>query len=141
MDVTLLHDRRLRNTPPPVDDPVGRMLDAQFSRSAHQVNQLLTDIALAGGISTTASHAGHVQIDGDRISVQWQGDAPAVLRRLAEAKGLKFAMIGRPVPIPVSIQSENADFVRVLENIGMQLGARADVVLKTDAVEIHYRAI
>jgi hypothetical protein len=132
-------------TPPPplIDDPVGRMLDvdARFSESAQKIDQLLTDIALAGGISTATSQVGHVRVNGDRVNVQWQGDAPAVLSRLAEAEGLKFAMIGCPVPILVSIQSANADFVRVLEHIGMQLGARADVVLKTDAVEIHYRAI
>lgn len=127
--------------PPVAVDTTGRMLDAQLNDSAQRIDRLLGDISRAGGLSAVAPKAGSVVITGDLVTVQWQGDAPEVLRKLADAKGLKFAVMGRPVSIPVSIDTTNANFVQVLENIGTQLGARADVVLRTDALEIHYRAI
>jgi hypothetical protein len=117
------------------------MLDTQLNDSANRIDAVLGDISRAGGLSAVAPKAGTVVISGDFATVQWQGDAPEVLRKLAEAKGLRFAIMGRPVPAPISIDAKNTDFVQVLENIGTQLGGRADVVLKTDALEIHYRAI
>ncbi len=117
------------------------MLDAQLNESAQKIDRLLGDISRAGGLSALAPRSGSVTINGDLVTVQWQGDAPEVLRKLADAKGLKFAVMGRAVPIPVSIDTTNSNFVQVLENIGTQLGARADVVLRTDTLEIHYRAI
>ncbi|WP_157721070.1 DotD/TraH family lipoprotein [Burkholderia ubonensis] len=127
--------------PPVAVDTTGRMLDAQLNESAQKIDRLLGDISRAGGLSALAPRSGSVTINGDLVTVQWQGDAPEVLRKLADAKGLKFAVMGRAVPIPVSIDTTNSNFVQVLENIGTQLGARADVVLRTDTLEIHYRAI
>lgn len=126
---------------PPAVDATGRMLDSQLNDSAQKIDRLLGDISRAGGISAVVPKTGHVVVKGDLVTVQWQGDAPEVLRKLAEAKGMKFAVMGRPVPAPISIDTTNTNFVQVLENIGTQLGGRADVVLKTDALEIHYRAI
>ncbi len=117
------------------------MLDSQLNDSAQKIDRLLGDISRAGGISAVAPRTGSVVVKGDLVTVQWQGDAPEVLRKLAEAKGMKFAVMGRPVPAPIAIDTTNTNFVQVLENIGTQLGGRADVVLKTDALEIHYRAI
>lgn len=124
-------------------DKTGQMLDTQFNESAQRIEQLLVDISRAGGILTARPKRSDVPLnkDKERITVQWQGDAPEVLRKLAAVKGLKFAIKGRPIPMPVSIQSANVDFIQVLENIGMQLGRRADVILKTDALEIHYHGI
>jgi len=70
-----------------------------------------------------------------------QEAALRVLRKLAEAKGLRFAAMGRAVPIPVSLSAVDTRFVDVLENVGTQCGGRADVVLKNDALEIHYRGV
>ena len=126
--------------PAPVD-PTGRMLDTQLNDSAHKIDAMLGEISRAGGISAVAPKAGTVVVTGEFVTVEWQGDAPEVLRKLADAKGLRFAVMGRPVPVPVSINATNTNFVQVLENIGTQLGGRADVVLKTDALELHYRAI
>lgn len=125
--------------PAPVD-ATGRMLDSQLNDSARRIDAVLGDIARAGGISAVAPKAGVVLVEGDFLTVRWQGDAPEVLRKIAEAKGLKFAAMGRPIPAPVSIDATNTNFVQVLENIGTQLGGRADVVLKADALELHYRA-
>ncbi|SEI14483.1 DotD/TraH family lipoprotein [Paraburkholderia hospita] len=127
--------------PPVATDPTGRMLDTQLNESAQKIDRILGDISRAGGLSAVAPKTGTVVVKGDLVTVQWQGDAPEVLRKLADAKGLKFAVLGRSVPVPISIDATNTNFVEVLQNIGTQLGGRADVVLKADALEIHYRAI
>jgi hypothetical protein len=126
--------------PAPVD-ATGQMLDTQLNDSAHRIDAMLGEISRAGGISAVVPKTGTVVVAGDFVTVEWQGDAPEVLRKIADAKGLKFAVMGRPVPAPISINATNTSFVQVLENIGTQLGGRADVVLKTDALELHYRAI
>ncbi|RDU98740.1 DotD/TraH family lipoprotein [Trinickia dinghuensis] len=122
-------------------DPTGRMLDSQLNDSAHRIDTLLGDISRAGGISAVAPQHGVVLVTGDFITVRWNGDAPEVLRKIAEAKGLKFSISGKPVAAPIAIDATNTDFVSVLENIGTQLGARGDVILKSDSLELRYRAI
>jgi hypothetical protein len=122
-------------------DSTGRMLDEQLNESAHRIDALLVDISRAGGISAVVPKAGVVLVSGDFITVRWYGDAPEVLQKIAEAKGLKFSVLGKPFPVPVSIDATNTDFVTVLSNIGTQLGARADVVLKNGALELKYRAL
>ena len=122
-------------------DPTSRMLDTQLNESAHRIDVLLGDISQAGGISAVAPRSGVVLVSGNFITVRWNGDAPEVLRKIAEAKGLKFSVSGKPVASPIAIDATNTDFVDVLQNIGTQLGARADVVLKSDALELRYHAI
>jgi len=122
-------------------DTTGQTLDTQLTVSANKIDNLLGDISRAGGISARAPKPGTVVIQGELMTVEWQGDAPEVLRKIAAAKGLNFVILGRPLPTPISIDTRNTRFVEVLENIGMQLGGRADVVLKSDALEIHYRAL
>lgn len=122
-------------------DPTGHMLDSQLNDSARRIDTVLGEIARAGGISTVAPRSGVVLVSGDFITVRWYGDAPEVLRKIAEAKGMKFSVAGKPIASPIAIDATNMDFVSVLENIGTQLGGRADVVLKSDSLELRYRAL
>lgn len=125
--------------PTPVDD-TARMLDTKLAASAQRIDSMLIDIARAGAISSARPKTGKVEINGDLVTVVWHGDAPDVLKKIAEAKGLTFAVMGRRVPSPVAIEAVNTPMVSVLENIGTQLGGRGDVVLKQSALEVHYRA-
>ena len=125
--------------PAPVDE-TARLLDTRLAASADRIDKMLVDIARAGAISASAPKAGTVEVKGDLVTVVWHGDAPDVIRKIAEAKGLSFAVMGRRVPSPVAIEAVNAPLLSVLENIGTQLGGRGDVVLKQAALEVHYRA-
>lgn len=125
--------------PAPVDE-TARMLDARLAASAQRIDSMLVDISRAGAISAARPKPGKVEINGDLVTVVWHGDAPDVIKKIAEAKGLTFAVMGRPVPSPVAIEAVNSPLLSVLENIGTQLGGRGDVVLKQSALEVHYRA-
>ena len=117
----------------------GTQLDQELDTSARNIDRVLDNIALAGGISGVTRQAGVVSVSGQLITVHWEGNASEVLRKIAQAKGLTFSESGRPLPCPVAIDATNTDFISVLKNIGTQLGGRADVVLKTGALEIRYR--
>lgn len=116
------------------------MLDTRLNASARRLDAMLVDIARAGALTSRAQKVGKVEINGDMVTVVWHGDAPDVIKKLAEAKGLVFDIKGRRVPSPVAIEAINAPFVSVLENIGVQLGGRGDVVLRQQSLEVHYRA-
>lgn len=125
--------------PAPVD-PAAIQMDQQLDESARSIDRMLDNVARAGAISAAVPQTGTVSVSGQFITVRWKGNAAEVLRKIAAAKGLRFAEVGRPIASPMSIDATNTDFVSVLENIGTQLGGRADVVLKSDSLEIHYRA-
>lgn len=127
-------------SPPAPVDETARMLDARLAASAQRIDSMLVDIARAGAISSPRPKPPTVEVNGDLVTVVWHGDAPDVIRKIAEAKGLTFAIMGRRVPSPVAIEAVNTPLIAVLENIGTQLGGRGDVVLKPSALEVHYRA-
>jgi len=129
-------------TPPaaaPVDT-TGQMLDAKLTQSAQKIERMLVDVSRASAISSVAPKGGKVIVDGETATVVWNGDAAPLLKKIADAKGLKFTPLGRAVQIPVAIEASEAPILEVLENIGVQMGSRADVILTSDAVEIQYRA-
>uniref|UniRef100_UPI003F49736B DotD/TraH family lipoprotein n=1 Tax=Cupriavidus taiwanensis TaxID=164546 RepID=UPI003F49736B len=127
-------------TPPAPVDETARMLDSKLTASAQKIDAMLVDIARAGALTSPAKKPSKVEINGDLVTVIWHGDAPDVIKKMAEAKGLTFDIKGRRVPSPVAIEAVNTPFVAVLENIGVQLGGRGDVVLRQQSLEVHYRA-
>ncbi len=125
--------------PPPKVEVAEQKLDAQLDQSIQKINQLLIDMTQRDAQLFENTQAPDELDDSGLIAVKWQGDAPDVLRHLARLRKLRFAIKGRAIPLPIFVQAEHARFVDVLEDIGVQLGERADVVLKKDALEIHYR--
>ncbi|SPA23657.1 TraH conjugal transfer protein (modular protein) [Cupriavidus taiwanensis] len=123
----------------PIDE-TARMLDSKLAASAQKIDSMLVDIARAGALTSPAKKPSKVEINGDLVTVIWHGDAPDVIKKMAEAKGLTFDIKGRRVPSPVAIEAVNTPFVAVLENIGVQLGGRGDVILRQQSLEVHYRA-
>lgn len=79
------------------------------------------------------------------ITVSWIGPAEEISKQLADRASYTFLRLGNPPPVPlvVNIDAENKPVVDVLRDIGLQLGARADV--KVDSirrtVEIHYAPV
>ncbi|MDR6398055.1 DotD/TraH family lipoprotein [Herbaspirillum seropedicae] len=124
---------------------VGETNEQRFERrlaeSGQKIDEKLVQISRAGGLSGVIKKQSEIKVTGENITVIWSGPAPELLKKIAEAKGLKFAVMGRVLPIPLTLEQVNAPFVQVLENIGVQLGDRADVVLKQDALELRYRAL
>jgi defect-in-organelle-trafficking protein DotD len=79
------------------------------------------------------------------ITVNWVGPAEQIAQKLADRASYQFMAYGAPPPVDliVTINVENRPVIEVLRDIGLQLGARADV--KVDAqrktVELHYAPV
>ncbi len=71
----------------------------------------------------------------------YAGEAKSLLKKLAVAQNLRFAVRGpQPhMPLFVMVDVRNATIEDVLTDIGSQLGQRANVVLTSTAIEVHYR--
>ena len=76
------------------------------------------------------------------ITVNWVGPVEPITKTLADRASYRFLVIGNPpaVPIVVSLDVENTPVIDVLRDVGLQMGARADI--RVDAqrriVEVHY---
>lgn len=76
------------------------------------------------------------------LTLSWTGPVEPVTRRLAERASYGFLVLGSPPPVPlvVALDVENRPVIDILRDIGLQLGARADVRVDSNRrmVEIHY---
>ena len=79
------------------------------------------------------------------VTIAWTGPVEPIARMLSDRAGYAFQTLGDPPPIAivVSINAQNKPVSEVLRDIGLQLGARAD--LKVDSphqrVELHYAPV
>lgn len=76
------------------------------------------------------------------VTFEWTGPVEPLIQELARKSGYAYSTIGDhpPSPLLVDLKVTNQPLIDVLRNVGLQLGARAD--LKIDgqmrAMEIHY---
>lgn len=81
------------------------------------------------------------QLQGAISINDYAGEAKVILKKMAIARGLKFSVRGpHPhMPLFVMVNVKNATLEEVLTDIGSQMGQRANVVLTSTAIEVHYR--
>ena len=76
------------------------------------------------------------------ITINWVGPAETVTKQMADRASYQFRVLGEQpsVPVVVSLDKDNARIIDVLRDIGLQLGARADVKVDAQAkiVELQY---
>ena len=76
------------------------------------------------------------------VTLEWSGPAEPLIAELARKAGYTFNAIGDvpPLPIVVNVRATNQPLIEVLRNIGLQMGARADLKVdgQTRMMEIHY---
>lgn len=79
------------------------------------------------------------------ITVSWIGPVDNITKMLADRASYGFDAFGDvpPVPVVVNIDVENKPIIDVLRDIGLQLGARADVRVDGNrrVVELHYAPV
>ena len=78
------------------------------------------------------------------VTFEWTGPAEPLVQELARKAGYNYNTVGSqpPLPLLVNVKATNKPLIEALRDIGMQMGARAD--LKVDGelrmMEIHYAA-
>ena len=79
------------------------------------------------------------------MTVSWVGPVEPIAKRLAAYSEYGFEILGDqpPVPIVVNLDAENTRVVDMLRNIGLQLGARADIRVdgQRKVVELQYAPV
>lgn len=77
-----------------------------------------------------------------RTSVDWNGPADSILRRLASAAGYSFNVVGnRPsVPVLVNISANNETISQIIRNVSYQVSSKAAVGVypQQKVIELRY---
>lgn len=126
-------------------DKVSLMLADAADRASRSLETLAAvEQAKSPGVAVQPIHNAPDELER-AITVEWVGPAEQLAQKLADRASYQFLTYGNPPPIPllVNINVENRPVIEVLRDIGLQLGARADV--KVDAqrrmVELHYTPV
>lgn len=76
------------------------------------------------------------------VTFEWVGPASALLKKLSEQSGYAFSSSGRPpaAPLVVSVIAVDRPLYQVLTDIGLQMGAKANlaVIAKSKRLELRY---
>lgn len=79
------------------------------------------------------------------MSVEWVGPIETITQRVAERAGYKFLVSGDkpPAPVVVNITATEKTVVDILRDIGLQAGARADIIVNAEQkiVEVSYAPV
>lgn len=114
------------------DDPVARRLREAIVKAD-------------SGPAYTRSAEGKApqMVAGPSMTVDYQGEAAVLLKKVAAQTGRSFKQTGpQPyLPLVVHVDVANQPFLEFLKDIGQQFSQRADLVLSDGVLEIRYRSI
>ena len=78
------------------------------------------------------------------VTFEWAGPVEPLVQELAKKAGYNYNTVGAkpPVPLIVNVRATNKPLIDVLRDIGLQMGARADLKIdgQVRVMEIHYAA-
>lgn len=133
-----------RQAPPPPTDPTLAALD----RSAAEVSRSITALAEVEQYDRFKREPqqprSYEQVKDmtQVVTMPWEGPVEAAVRQLAQHAGYTLKVIGRSpvIPILVQIGAQPATVSDLLRNVGLQAGARADVIVYPEQriVELRY---
>lgn len=126
-------------------DRVSAML-ADAADKASNALQTLAAVEQAKAPPATLAPLDNAPIELRRaVTVSWVGPVENLAKMMADRASYSFDVLGDvpPVPVVVNIDVENKAIVDVLRDIGLQLGARADVRVDANrrTVELHYAPV
>ena len=117
-------------TPDPAPDPAEQRLQAALTQG-HAEREVGVDQPVP-----------KPSFGWQETTVDYFGDAAVFLRLAAEGVGKRFHVTGPGPHIPmfIRIQSAQEPLAEVLRRVALQMGGRADIALRDDAIELRYRA-
>jgi defect-in-organelle-trafficking protein DotD len=78
------------------------------------------------------------------VTFEWTGPVEPLVMELAQKAGYNYNTVGDAptLPVIVNVRATNQPLIDVLRNIGLQMGARADLKVNGQArvMEVHYAA-
>jgi defect in organelle trafficking protein DotD len=126
-------------------NPVDLMLADAADRSTRALETLAAMEQTKMPIKAIASVPNAPQELQRAVTFNWTGPVEPLVEELTRKAGYNYGVIGAqpPSPIIITMRAENKPLINVLRDIGMQMGARADlnVDAQMQAIEIQYAAM
>lgn len=81
------------------------------------------------------------RMNGAQMSINYAGEGRVLLKTIAAARGLTFAVRGpQPhLPLFVIVDAQNVSFEEFLSDVAAQFGQRASLALTDASIEVRYR--
>lgn len=124
-------------------------VSVRIAQSSEQIERLLSEMVM---IERSRTGAGDFKPPSEvlpaddplqkRSTLIWTGDARIVVKRIADMAGLELTISGKsPTTLMVSLDAQDRPLANILESVGVQLGANADLVYKRadGLIELRYR--
>ncbi|WP_174889746.1 DotD/TraH family lipoprotein, partial [Candidatus Williamhamiltonella defendens] len=85
--------------------------DPAFEKAARSISMKQVKLHQSGALHQKRSQfAQPIMSENNRVNVDWQGDALALLAQLARQRGLTFAYSGHRLPLPVNVSVQEMRF-------------------------------
>ncbi|ASV34543.1 conjugal transfer protein TraH (plasmid) [Candidatus Williamhamiltonella defendens] len=100
--------------------------ETAFEKAARSISMKQVKLHQSGALHQKRSQfAQPIMSENNRVNVDWQGDALALLAQLARQRGLTFAYSGHRLPLPVNVSVQEMRFDALLRQIETQISCRA----------------
>jgi defect in organelle trafficking protein DotD len=121
-------------------------VSVQLTIAAQKASNAILELAEVEKVRTPTTAAPIIE-DAPRLlrqpmSIKWNGPIGPMAEKIAERAMYGFAEFGNGSTIPVLVQVDAVEtpLVDILKNIGLQAGARANIIIDVENrnIEVHY---
>ncbi|QQR69314.1 MAG: DotD/TraH family lipoprotein [Alphaproteobacteria bacterium] len=126
-------------------DPVTLRLAKAAERAANALDNISRIDQVRTPMPPPPNFVGVPQQMLQPVTLTWTGPVEQVAQQLAEKAGYTFDKTGAPPPVPITVALDvfERPIIQVLQDIGLQIGRRAEMVVdgQTRRVEIRYAPV
>lgn len=114
------------------------LVDQQIVAAAQRIQRAQSDLYVSGALDSDTKPGQLEPSSGDAVTLSWQGDAVQLLAKLARDNGSTFSYVGTRLPLPISVNVENAPLSAVFAMVQSQIGYRARLVTNPGAITLEF---
>ena len=122
-------------------DPVGLRL----AKAAEKAATALDNISRVEQVRTPApavdDYSGAPDVLLQPVTITWNGPVELITKTLASRAGYAFNVVGKspPVPLVITLDVYEKPLIKVLQDVGFQVGTQAEVALDAQRMTIEVR--
>lgn len=115
-------------------------IDQRILDASQKIQAAQADLYQAGALNNSTAKLPISILDGQRITLSWQGDALQLASKLAHDRGLEFSFMGVRMPLPVNVQAKDAPYDTVVQMLQAQIGYRAVITQYPGKMILQYNS-
>lgn len=124
------------------NDPVSLRIAEAAEKASKALNNISSVEQYRSPLPPMEDFSGAPPALAQPITLTWNGPAEQAIQTLAAKAGYTYRVAGiaPPLPLAVAVNVYERPLIEVLRDIGLQLGARADVAvdIKGSAIQLRY---